>query len=70
MTKLEAVRLTVAEMQLSCKGCGDHESLHAAEDDLYLSLLKAIAKGSCEDPQGCAKEALKTQKLKFERWCA
>jgi hypothetical protein len=48
---------------------GDHEAAHAAEDDLYRDVLRAIADGL---PQGkrMAQMALETQDMKFERWCA
>lgn len=49
---------------------GDPEGAHCTEDDLYRELLASIADGSCEDPAKCAKEALKTRKIDFPRWCA
>lgn len=48
----------------------DDEWLHGAEDKLHQWLLEAIAAGSCNDPEGCAKEALRTKQLYFARWCA
>ena len=49
---------------------GDYEAAHAMEDMLYLEALKAIASGNCDDPQAIAKEAIKTQRLGFARYCA
>jgi len=52
------------------KNCpGDNEAMHALEDRLYESVLRAIAKGNQENPELLAKEALKTKKIQFERWC-
>lgn len=48
----------------------DDEAAHCAEDELHADVLRAIAAGSCEDPPGCAAEALKTNDLDFARWCA
>lgn len=45
------------------------ESAHAAEDALYLSVLRAIAKGA-DDPAGLAREAIKAAKITFSRWYA
>jgi hypothetical protein len=49
---------------------GDDEIAHSLEDDLYHALMHAIANGECDDPSVCATEALKTEKMKFARWCA
>lgn len=49
---------------------GDDEIAHGEEDQLYADLLQAIADGSCDDPQACAAEALKTKNMEFVRWCA
>lgn len=46
----------------------DDEAAHAAEDALYCDVLKAIANNTCEDPQSCAKEALRTNQINFDRW--
>lgn len=50
----------------------DDEKAHSLEDDLYRDVLMAVARGQY---RGCkaedlAFEALKTQGLSFERWCA
>lgn len=47
----------------------DDEVAHSYEDALYEAVLKETAKGAENAPQ-LAKEALKTTKLKFARWCA
>ena len=41
---------------------------HVAQDELYESLLRAIADGTCEDPAGCAAEALKVLDIPFSRY--
>lgn len=48
----------------------DDEAAHGAEDELYRHVLEAIAGGWCEDPAECAREALETRNIEFERWCA
>lgn len=48
----------------------DNEKIHIAEDSLHQSVLRAIAQGKCEDPKGCAKEALKTRRFDYTRWYA
>jgi hypothetical protein len=32
--------------------------------------LQAIAHGTCEDPQECARLALTTTEIEFARWCS
>lgn len=64
---LDDVKKRVADIAAMA---GDAEVAHSAEDGLYLELLEAIADSKCEDPQGCAAEAVKTQAIDFERWCA
>jgi hypothetical protein len=49
---------------------GDDEEAHAEEDDLYLSVLLAIAAGDVANPRGLAAEAVRTKKIKFARWYA
>lgn len=48
---------------------GDDEAQHAAEDDLHVSVLRAIADGA-ENAAELAAEALKTCDIDFCRWCA
>lgn len=48
----------------------DDEAAHGMEDALHQRVLRAIAREKCVDPVACAREALKTDKIKFERWCA
>jgi len=47
----------------------DYESAHSMEDDLYQDVLNAIAEGA-EDAAVLAKEALKTTKINFPRYCS
>lgn len=49
---------------------GDDEMAHGAEDQLHQEVLAAIANGETSDPAACARAALKTQNIKFARWCA
>lgn len=49
---------------------GDDEAQHSREDELYIKVLESIASGECEDPAECAKAALFTQQMKFNRWAA
>lgn len=60
----EVVRARVAEIR---KYAGDDEGAHGLEDDLYRDVLKQIAKGTTHGRALC-EEALKTQRIKFERW--
>lgn len=48
----------------------DNERAHVFEDELHRRVLQAIADGTCEDPQGCAREAIRTLELRFKRWYA
>jgi hypothetical protein len=48
----------------------DDEAAHGMEDELRECVLKAIASGNCDDPKGCAEEALRTSSMSFARWCA
>ena len=49
---------------------GDDECAHSEEDRIHQLVLKAIANGDALLPNQCAREALKTLDLDFERWCA
>lgn len=49
---------------------GDNEAAHAEEDDLHREVLSAIAHGTCESPVECARLALTTCEIDFERWYA
>lgn len=48
----------------------DYEVAHGMEDALHADVLSNIADGTCEDPRGCAAEALKTLAINFRRMCA
>lgn len=48
----------------------DDEAAHSMEDDLHQDVLKAISEGQADFPSLIAKEALKTLKFDFSRWCA
>lgn len=47
----------------------DYEAAHSAEDTLHQDVLKAIADGSPHAP-ALAREALRTQEIKFPRLTA
>lgn len=49
---------------------GDEERCHSMEDELRGDVLLAIADGVVEDPEGVASAALRTDDIKFARWCA
>lgn len=71
---MEGAALNVIDVMSAVKDVGamtgDPEAAHGAEDDLHQAVLLAIATGDCDDAEGIAREALKTQKLTFPRWCA
>lgn len=48
----------------------DCEHAHIEEDLLYTDLLRAIAEGRCDLPVLCARLAMATKNLTFERWYA
>lgn len=48
---------------------GDSEGAHAAQDEIYIEVLKVIASGA-ENARELAKEALKCEKMEFSRWYA
>ena len=48
---------------------GDDERAHSLEDELYEVLLQHCAI-HCKQCGPLAIEALKSQEIKFERWCA
>lgn len=47
----------------------DDESAHGSEDALHQEVLQAVADGH-PDAMKLAKLALKTQDIRFARWCA
>lgn len=68
--------LTLAQVQASLQRILDlsraesHEVAHIAEDQLFAEVLAAIAEGTCDDPQACARAALTSAWIQFERGCA
>lgn len=68
--------ITVADVTNSLKRIQElalfhsHEVAHIAEDQLHAEVLAAIADGTCDDPKACAKAALLTERLTFDRGCA
>jgi len=48
---------------------GDNEAAHAAEDALYIAVLRTIAVGH-GDPQALALNALEAHQINFSRWYA
>lgn len=59
--KVDQVRRAAAQ--------GDHEKAHGLRDNLFAEVLIAIADGY-RNPEGLACEALETEKISFNRWCA
>lgn len=47
----------------------DDEAAHSLEDSLFEAVLREVANGNSES-QKLAKEALKSLKIEFSRWCA
>lgn len=47
----------------------DDEAAHSMEDELFIDVLKAIAKGS-RQAKALAREALKSKALQFPRHCS
>lgn len=59
-----------AEVERIRAMAGDYETAHGAEDMLHQAVLKAIAQGDCDDPVECARVALTTEEIEFDRLCA
>lgn len=49
------------------KSIADPVAAHAAEDNLYYAVLLTIANGQGEDYQNMARQAIKSQNIKFDR---
>jgi len=49
---------------------GDYEYAHVMEDALHQRVLRSIANDKADDPKACAKMALSTRRLKFNRFCS
>ena len=52
-----------AVLEVARRARTDREVAHALQDELWLSLLRAIADGACDDPAACCREAAKTADL-------
>jgi hypothetical protein len=48
----------------------DSKAAHQIEDCLFVDILRAIARGECDDPQACAALALASRVYDFPRVCA
>ena len=68
----QLVRDRVEEIRVKGVVDGDDEVAHSMEDELYLDVLKMVARGVVTTATAieCAAEALKAQDLDFARWCA
>ena len=64
MTKNE-VKRRVKDIKINAD---DYEGAHNMEDSLHQDVLRAIADGA-ENAAELAKEALKTKKIGFSRYC-
>ena len=66
--------LTVQGVRMAVRAIRDeqanYDAAHCDEDSLYEKVLRAIARGTAEDVQGCARAALRTKTLKFARHCS
>ncbi len=70
MTPDEVVRrIAVIQAEAADYDCED-EVAHACEDALYRDVLSAIAENRCSDAAECARLALTTQAINFNRWYA
>lgn len=65
--KVEDVKRRVGEIAARADF---NDQAHSMEDSLHSDVLRAIASGTAEDPVACAREALRTEDLEFERWFA
>lgn len=68
LTIKDVVKLVAKVRQLA--EADDNERAHGLEDGVHHTVLAAIADGLCDDPAGCAREALKTNGIRFTRWYA
>lgn len=66
MTRLDVMQKVAA---IEAIGADDAEAAHGLEDDLYRSVLSAIAHGA-PDAAELANAALYSQLCSFPRWCA
>ncbi len=64
---VESVKRRLADIKASA---GDDEGAHVMEDTLHRDVLMAIRDHDCDDPAGCAGEAIKSGEIQFSRWCA
>lgn len=64
--KLEDIKKAVKEIEEIKE---DDEAAHMEQDDLYRSIIKAIAEGKTVTPE-MAQEALKVEEIDFSRWYA
>ena len=46
----------------------DSKAAHVAEDHLFMDVLQAIAEQACESAAECARLALESLKIDFDRW--
>ena len=67
MFTIDQVRADVRAIRKVAES-GDHEVAHVMEDELHQKVLDAIATGACENPQECARTAIKTLGNSFHRW--
>lgn len=70
----KAKRMTVDDVNVAvahiAATAGDAEAAHSDEDRLYLSVLREIAaRSTCKESRALARAAIKTQDVKFSRWC-
>lgn len=70
--KRKPVILAVEEVrrrvELLRETAGDSEVAHAIEDEIHVTVLRAVAAGGTNSVE-LALEALKTLEIQFNRWC-
>lgn len=64
------VQARVAHIDTLHTAYRDNEATHTAVDELYLDVIRAIANGTCDDPQACCAAAVEAEAVAFVRWVA
>lgn len=67
---LKQIQARVEEIRQVMEKDNDDEYAHSCEDALHQDVLQHIADKAPEPWASLAREALKTDQIKFERWCA
>lgn len=62
--KVEDIKTAITFIKQQADDC---EKAHAMEDALHRRVLRLIANDKADNPKACAKMALSTRRLKFNR---